>query len=114
MREFLHVNDMAAASVHVMNLGNEIYQANTQPMLSHINVGTGIDCTIRELAETMKKVVGFEGDLMFDASKPDGTPRKLMDVSRLKSLGWQASISLEDGLANTYQWFLQNQERLRG
>ncbi|MFV9474471.1 GDP-L-fucose synthase [Advenella sp. RU8] len=114
MREFLHVNDMAAASVHVMNLKNEIYQANTQPMLSHINVGTGVDCTIRELAETMKKVVGFKGDLVFDTSKPDGTPRKLMDVSRLKALGWQASISLEDGLANTYQWFLQHQERLRG
>lgn len=114
MREFLHVNDMAAASVHVMNLKNEIYRANTQPMLSHINVGTGVDCTIRELAETMKKVVGFKGDLVFDTSKPDGTPRKLMDVSRLKALGWQASISLEDGLANTYQWFLQHQERLRG
>ena len=114
MREFLHVNDMAAASVYVMNLKNETYQANTQPMLSHINVGTGVDCTIRELAETMKKVVGFKGDLVFDTSKPDGTPRKLMDVSRLKALGWQASISLEEGLANTYQWFLQHQERLRG
>lgn len=114
MREFLHVNDMAAASVYVMNLKNETYQANTQPMLSHINVGTGVDCTIRELAETMKKVVGFKGDLVFDTSKPDGTPRKLMDVSRLKALGWQASISLEDGLANTYQWFLRHQECLRG
>lgn len=114
MREFLHVNDMAAASVHVMNLENELYQANTQPMLSHINVGTGVDCTIRELAETMKKVVGFEGDLVFDAGKPDGTPRKLMDVSRLKALGWQAGIRLEDGLASTYQWFLLHQECLRG
>ena len=114
LREFLHVNDMAAASVHVMNLDNATYQANTQPMLSHINVGTGVDCTIRELAETMQKVVGFKGDLMFDTSKPDGTPRKLMDVSRLKALGWQASISLEEGLANTYEWFLQHQERLRG
>jgi len=114
MREFLHVNDMAAASVHVMNLANDIYQANTQPMLSHINVGTGVDCTIRELAETMKKVVGFEGELVFDTTKPDGTPRKLMDVSRLKALGWQASISLEVGLRQTYQWFLQSQERLRG
>lgn len=113
MREFLHVNDMAAASVHVMSLDNATYQANTQPMLSHINVGTGVDCTIRELAETMQKVVGFKGDLVFDTSKPDGTPRKLMDVSRLKALGWQASISLEDGLANTYGWFLQHQEQLR-
>jgi len=73
-----------------------------------------VDCTIRELAETMQKVVGFNGDLVFDTSKPDGTPRKLMDVSRLKALGWQASISLEDGLANTYQWFLRHQECLRG
>ena len=114
MREFLHVNDMAAASVHVMNLANDIYQANTQPMLSHINVGTGVDCTIRELAETMQKVVGFEGEIVFDTSKPDGTPRKLMDVSRLKALGWQASISLEEGLTSTYQWFLKHQEQLRG
>lgn len=114
MREFLHVDDMAAASVYVMNLDSANYGANTQPMLSHINVGTGIDCTIRELAETMKSVVGFEGELVFDSSKPDGTPRKLMDVSRLKALGWQATISLEEGLRLTYQWFLQNQERLRG
>lgn len=114
MREFLHVNDMAAASVHVMNLANDIYQANTQPMLSHINVGTGVDCTIRELAETMQKVVGFEGELVFDITKPDGTPRKLMDVSRLKALGWQASISLEAGLTDTYAWFLQHQTHLRG
>ena len=114
MREFLHVNDMAAASVHVMNLANDIYQANTQPMLSQINVGTGVDCTIRELAETMQKVVGFEGELLFDTTKPDGTPRKLMDVSRLKALGWQASISLEAGLSDTYAWYLQHQSRLRG
>ncbi|GLS26959.1 GDP-L-fucose synthase [Marinibactrum halimedae] len=109
MREFLHVDDMAAASIHVMELDDESYQANTEPMLSHINVGTGVDCTIRELAETMKKVVGFEGELVFDTTRPDGTPRKLMDVSRLKSLGWQASISLEGGLEDTYQWFLNNQ-----
>lgn len=114
MREFLHVNDMAAASVHVMNLENDIYQANTQPMLSHINVGTGVDCTIRELAETMLRVVGFNGELVFDTSKPDGAPRKLMDVSRLKALGWQASISLEAGLTDTYDWFLQHQTHLRG
>ncbi len=113
MREFLHVDDMAAASIHVMNLDSDTYQANTQPMLSHINVGTGIDCTIRELAETMCRVVEFEGKLEFDASKPDGTPRKLMDVSRLKSLGWEASISLEEGLSKTYQWFLDNQSSMR-
>jgi GDP-L-fucose synthase len=113
MREFLHVDDMAAASVHVMNLDKEIYQANTQTMLSHINVGTGIDCTIRELAETIASVTGFEGKLLFDASKPDGTPRKLMDVSRLKSLGWEASVNLKDGLQGAYQWFLDNQSSFR-
>jgi GDP-L-fucose synthase len=110
MREFLHVDDMAAACVHVMNLDKTIYQANTQPMLSHINVGTGVDCTIAEMAETVKKVVGFEGALVFDASKPDGAMRKLMDVSRLESLGWKASISLEEGLASTYDWFLKQSE----
>src|SRR5690554_1863377 len=113
MREFLHVDDMAQASVYVMNLDDETYRTNTQPMLSHINVGTGVDCTIRELAEAMKQVVGFEGDLVFDTSKPDGAPRKLMDVSRLKALGWEAGISLEQGLEQTYKWFLENQKTLR-
>jgi len=108
MREFLHVDDMAAASVHVMELDCETYQTNTLPMLSHINVGTGIDCTIRELAETVAHVTGFTGKLSFDSSKPDGAPRKLMDVSRLKALGWEASTSLEEGLHNAYQWFLNN------
>ena len=114
MREFLYVDDMAAASVHVMELADEIYQANTQPMLSHINVGTGVDCTIRELAETVARVVGFTGDVTFDATKPDGTPRKLLDVSRLKALGWQYSVSLEEGLQQAYAWFLANQDRFRG
>jgi GDP-L-fucose synthase len=113
MREFLHVDDMAAASVHVMNLDAATWQANTQPMLSHINVGTGVDCTIRELAETVTRVTGFSGKLTFDASKPDGTPRKLMDVNRLKSLGWQASIGLEDGLRNAYAWFLESDSDAR-
>lgn len=113
MREFLHVDDMAAASIHVMELANEVYQANTQPMLSHINVGTGVDCTIRELAETMAKVVGFSGTVVFDASKPDGTPRKLMDVSRLANLGWHYTHSLELGLTLTYQWFLEHQDAFR-
>ena len=108
MREFLYVDDMASASIHVLEMDTKTYAANTQPMLSHINVGTGVDCTIRELAETIKRVVGFEGELAFDASKPDGAPRKLMNVDRLKNLGWQASISLEDGLSQTYEWFLQN------
>ncbi len=109
MREFLHVDDMAAASVHVMELDDETYQANTQPMLTHINVGSGIDCTVRELAETIAKVTGFSGRLSFDATKPDGAPRKLMDISRLKALGWQASIGLEDGLRDAYAWYVAHQ-----
>ncbi|HGS4814932.1 GDP-L-fucose synthase [Vibrio cholerae] len=113
MREFLYVDDMAAASVHVMELDSETYQANTAPMLSHINVGTGVDCTIREMAETMAKVVGFEGKVVFDSTKPDGTPRKLMDVSRLAALGWQYRVDLEAGLRKTYQWFLDNQDNFR-
>lgn len=113
MREFLHVDDMAAASIYVMELDDTTFKANTQPMLSHINVGTGIDCTIRELAETVAKVTGYTGKLSFDATKPDGTPRKLMDVSRLERLGWKSSISLEDGLKNAYQWYLENIEQAR-
>ena len=114
MREFLHVDDMAAASVFVRNLDDETYQANTQPMLSHINVGTGVDCTIRDLAVTMARVTGFTGRLVFDAAKPDGTPRKLMDVARLRALGWQARIGLEAGLSETYAWFVTHQDRFRG
>jgi len=114
MREFLHVDDMAAASVHVMNLDEATYQAHTQPMLSHINVGTGQDCTIRELAETIARVTEFQGRLSFDASKPDGTPRKLMDVSRLAKLGWTASIDLETGLRDAYRWFVDNIDDVRG
>lgn len=114
MREFLHVDDMAAACLHVIQLDKKTYVANTQPMLSHINVGTGLDCTIRELAETMVAVIGFKGQLVFDSSKPDGTPRKLMDVSRLKALGWEAKITLENGLKTTYQWYLENEDQLRG
>jgi len=113
MREFLHVSDMAAASVHVMNLDNDIYASYTKPMLSHVNVGTGVDCTIRELAETLVKVTGFKGKLVFDSSKPDGAPRKLMDVSRLNSMGWKSTVSLEDGLNDTYQWFTENIDSAR-
>ena len=114
MREFLHVDDMAAASIHVMELAQEVLQEYTQPMLSHINVGTGVDCTIRELAQTIAEVVGYKGRVVFDASKPDGTPRKLLDVTRLHQLGWYHEISLEAGLASTWQWFLENQQRYRG
>ncbi|EEG3484903.1 GDP-L-fucose synthase [Salmonella enterica] len=114
MREFLHVDDMAAASIHVMELAREVWQEHTDPMLSHINVGTGVDCTIRALAQTIAKVVGYKGRVVFDAAKPDGTPRKLLDVTRLHQLGWYHEISLEAGLAATYQWFLENQQRFRG
>ncbi|MEA1989595.1 MAG: GDP-L-fucose synthase [Pseudomonadota bacterium] len=113
MREFLHVDDMAQASIFVMNLDNETYQKETQPMLSHINVGTGVDCTIRELVETVAKVTGYQGKIEFDATKPDGAPRKLMDVSRLERLGWKAKTSLEEGLAMTYEWFLAHQDDYR-
>jgi GDP-L-fucose synthase len=105
-REFLYVDDMAAACIHVMNLDQAIYAQHTQPMHSHINVGSGIDVTIRMLAETVARVVGYAGRLVFDASKPDGAPRKLMDSSRLNSLGWHASMELEEGLALAYQDFL--------
>jgi GDP-L-fucose synthase len=112
MREFLYVDDMAAASLFVLELDEAIYQANTEPMLSHINVGTGVDVTIREMAETMKRVVGFEGELVFDTTKPDGAPRKLIDVTRLTSMGWRYRVDLEEGLQKTYDWFL-SQESVR-
>ena len=113
MREFLHVDDMAAASIFVMELDSQTYSANTQPMLSHINVGTGVDCTIKELTETVARVVGYQGRIEWDTTKPDGAPRKLMNVDRLKALGWQASIALDDGLKNAYEWFLANQDTFR-
>lgn len=106
-REFLHVDDMAAASLFVMDLPQEIYAAQTQPMLSHINVGTGQDVSIFELAQIVAQVTGFEGRINTDPSKPDGTMRKLLDVSRLQRMGWQAQIALEDGVAETYDWFLK-------
>ncbi|TXN60559.1 GDP-L-fucose synthase [Methylobacterium sp. WL18] len=114
MREFLHVDDMARASVFVMELDDAVYAANTRPDLSHINVGTGADCTIRELAEALARVIGYAGRLEFDATKPDGTPRKLMDVSRLRAMGWQPQIDLDRGLRQTYGWFLENHATLRG
>ena len=106
MREFLYVDDMAKASLFVLELDEETYQKNTKPMLSHINVGTGKDVTIREMAETMKRVVGFEGKLTFDSSKPDGSKRKLIDVTRLAAMGWTYKIELEEGLKKTYDWYL--------
>ena len=114
MREFLHVDDMAAACVHVMELDRQQYQGATQDMLSHINDGTGVDCTIRELAQTLAKVTGFSGRLVFDTSKPDGAPRKLLDVQRIQSLGWKARITLEDGLRDAYRWYVENIDSVRG
>ncbi len=112
-REFLYVEDMADASIYVMNLDSDVYEAHTQAMLSHINVGTGLDITIGELAFIVGKIVGFSGDIRFDSSKPDGAPRKLLDVSRLESLGWRHGIGLEQGLIRTYQWFLQHVNSIR-
>ncbi|MDA9856178.1 GDP-L-fucose synthase [Paracoccaceae bacterium] len=108
MREFLYVDDMADASMFVHNLQHTTYAENTEPMLSHINVGTGVDVTIKELAQTIKDVVGFSGELIFDTSKPDGTMRKLMDVSKLERLGYVASTSLRSGLVLSYADFLKN------
>ena len=107
MREFLYVDDMAEASLFVLELDEQTYQANTKSMLSHINVGTGKDVTIREMAETMKQVVGFKGKLSFDTTKPDGAPRKLIDVSRLSNMGWKYRVNLKEGLATTYEWYLE-------
>lgn len=112
-REFLHVDDMAAASLFVLDLPKADYEANTQPMLSHINVGSGIDISIFELAQKVAAITGYRGHIVTDPSKPDGTLRKLMDVSRLTQMGWSARIGLDQGLAETYQWFLANSETFR-
>jgi GDP-L-fucose synthase len=110
-REFLYVDDMAEACVHVMELDSEIYDHNTEPMLSHINVGTGEDLSIRDLAVTIGEVVGYSGRIVFDTTKPDGTPRKLMEVKRLHGLGWRARIGLREGLALAYADFLRSTRR---
>ncbi|MDC3338420.1 GDP-L-fucose synthase [Planktomarina temperata] len=112
-REFLHVDDMAAASLFVLNLPKATYDANTDPMLSHINVGTGVDISILELAQLVAKVTRFQGEISTDPTKPDGTMRKLMDVGRLSQMGWNARIELEQGLANTYEWYLANSQMAR-
>lgn len=112
-REFLYVDDMAAASVYVMNLDKNTYEAQTQPMQSHINVGYGEDVTIRELAQTVGQVVGYKGEIVFDTSKPDGTPRKWMDSSRLNTLGWKPQVDLQSGLAKAYEDFVTHASVLR-
>ena len=112
-REFLHVDDMARACVHVMGLPDAVYAAHTDPMLSHINVGAGVDVSIAKLAHAIRRVVGFQGRIEFDTSRPDGTPRKLLDVSRLNDLGWKAEIGLQEGLTSTYAWFLEHEDDYR-
>ncbi len=112
-REFLHVDDLASASLHVLNIPFDEYINHISPMQSHINVGSGQDISIRDLAKVIKNVVGFEGQIVFDKSKPDGAPQKLMNIDLLKRLGWNQKMSLKKGLDQTYRWFLQNQKNLR-
>jgi GDP-L-fucose synthase len=112
-REFLYVDDMAAASVHVMNLDKVVYDKHTSPMQSHINVGYGDDVTIGDLAHAVGEAVGYSGEIKFDASKPDGAPRKLMDSERLNSLGWKPQVDLKNGLKNAYADFLAHADSLR-
>lgn len=108
MREFLHVDDMAEAALFVHRLPKSVYAANTDPMLSHINIGTGKEISIFELAQKIAKIAGFDGKIIFDTSKPDGAMRKLMDVSTLTKMGWNSNISLQDGLTDTYSWYLKS------
>ena len=112
-REFLYVEDMAKAAIFIMNIDREVYQRKTKPMLSHINVGSGVDCSIRELMEIVVEVIGYKGAVKFDITKPDGTPRKLMDNSIIKQLGWTAETTLEQGIRKTYNWFIANQNDFR-
>ena len=112
-REFLHVDDMAAGCLAVLDCDRDSYGQATGPDLNHLNLGTGTDITIDELATIIAEITGFEGEIVYDTSKPDGTPRKLLDVSRVSELGWTAQIGLREGLEATYQWYLENQETLR-
>jgi GDP-L-fucose synthase len=113
LRDFLHVDDMAKASVYMMNLDRETLDTNIEPMLSHINIGSGKDLTIKLIAEKIAKIVNFKGKIVWDINKPDGTPRKLLDISLANKLGWSPEISLEEGLATTYSWFLGNSNTIR-
>jgi len=108
MREFLYVDDMAEASLFVFEIEQEVYQKNTEPMISHINIGTGFEISIRNMAEIMSKIIGFKGDLVFDHRKPDGASRKLTDISRLSNMGWSYRVDLERGLKDTYKWYLKH------
>jgi len=113
MREFLHVDDMACASIHIMNLSNELYIKETSPMTSHINIGSGIDLSIKELAETIADVVGFKGLIEWDTDKPDGAPRKLLDITKVSSLGWKPKYGLREGLLDVYNWYCNNSDSYR-
>ncbi len=113
MREFLHVDDMADASIHIMDIDKKILESEVDPMLSHINIGTGTDITIKDVAQTIKEVVGYCGEIVFNTKMPDGTKRKLLDVSKMENLDWRPIIALKDGLKGTYEWFLENNEKLR-
>ena len=113
LREFMHVDDLAAACIHVMQIEKDLFWKNLNPRLSHINIGTGEDHTIRELADLIKNIVNYEGDVLFDTTKPDGTPRKLLDNGLIKRLGWKSKISLEEGIKSTYEWYKENFDSLR-
>ncbi len=112
-REFLHVNDMAKASLFIMSLSKDDYNQATSPNLSHINVGWGIDYTIKELATMICNVIGYNGEIVFDLSKPDGTPRKVLDTQRINDLGWHPEINIKEGLLDTYKWYLENINAVR-
>jgi len=111
LREFLYVDDLASAAIFVMKLDKTIYKANTEPMLSHLNVGTGVENSISQLAREIKKIVNFKGNIIFDKSMPDGTPRKVVEVSKLNSLGWKYSVELNDGLRRTYDWYKESLDK---
>jgi len=113
MREFLHVDDMADASIHIMDIDKKILESEVDLMLSHINIGTGTDITIADVAQTVKEVVGFCGKIVFNAKMPDGTKRKLLDVSKIENLGWKSTITLKDGLKEVYAWFLESNNKIR-
>jgi GDP-L-fucose synthase len=113
MREFLHVDDMAGASIHIMDIDKKILESEVDPMLSHINIGTGTDITIKDVAQIVKEVVGFDGEIVFDTKMPGGTKRKLLDVSKIENLGWKPAITLKDGLKETYEWFITNNKVVR-
>jgi len=112
-REFLFVDDLAAAAVYVMSLNREVYASQTEQRMSHINVGTGKDCDVAELADLIAEVTGFSGKILWDKSKPDGAPQKLLDIKKIKALGWQHTTDLTDGLRKTYDWYLKNKKELR-